>query len=178
MLRRRVTMLVALLALGLLLAANTTEAQERKAGLYAGYTFLKADNGNLSGLRVSPEYRVNRLAALVADLSAEKGTLSATDTTLISYLFGVRLKFGTGSRRVFVHGLFGGAHVSSSARSGNVTFSEAATGLGLDGGGGVEFTVNRAFRMRVGADYLRRRVKAPGIVLIANDVRATVGFVF
>ena len=178
MVQGRFTPLVALLALGLMFAANASEAQEKKAGLYAGYTFLKADNGNLSGLRVSPEYRLNRLAALVGDLSAEKGTFSATDTTLISYLFGVRLKFGTGSRRVFVHGLFGGAHVSSSARSGNVTFSEAATGLGLDGGGGIEFKVNRAFRLRVGADYLRRRVEAPGIVLIANDVRATVGFAF
>lgn len=90
----------------------------------------------------------------------------------------MRLKFGTGHPRLFVHGLAGGVHVSSSARSGGVTFSEAATGLGLDGGGGVEFTVNRAFRMRLGADYLRRRVKAPGVVLIANDVRATVGLVF
>lgn len=175
----RVILPVALMTLaGLTLGAVTAEAQEKKVGFYAGYTFLKADNGNLSGLRVSPEYRLNRVAALVGDVSAEKGTLSSSDTTLISYLVGVRFKFGTGASRVFVHGLAGGAHVSSSARLGAVTFSETATGLALDGGGGFEFSVSGAFRMRLGADYLRRRVKVPGIVLVANDLRATVGFVF
>ncbi|MEO5761413.1 MAG: hypothetical protein ABIR28_03790 [Vicinamibacteria bacterium] len=176
----RFTPMVALLGLcGLLFVAKTTEAQQKKVGLYAGYTFLRAEDGNLSGLRLSPEYRVHRLASVVGDLSAEKGTFSSTDTRLLSGLGGLRLKFGAGPTRLFVHALAGPVRVSSSARSaGGVSFSAAATGLGLDGGGGVEFGGGRSFRIRLGADYLRRRVRAPGVVLIANDVRATVGFVF
>jgi len=170
---------VALMALGgLLLGAEPTEAQEKKVGLYAGLAFLKAEDGHLSGLRLSPEYRLNRFVSVVGDLSGEKGTFSSTDTTLISYLAGLRVNLGTGPTHVFVHALAGGARVSASDRlSGGGTVSLAATGLGLDGGGGVEFAVRRSFKMRLGADYLRRRVNADGFILIANDLRATVGFV-
>ncbi len=171
---------VALVALfGLLLAAGPTEAQERKVGLYAGYTFLKAEDGNLNGLRLSPEYRLNRLVSVVGDLSAEWGSFSSTDTTLLSGLGGLRFGFGAGTTRLFVHALAGAVRVSSSDQSSaGITFSAAATGLGLDGGGGVEFTMGPSVKMRLGADYLRRRVNAAGLILTANDFRATVGLVF
>lgn len=175
----RFTALALLSLSGLPLAAGSAEAQEKKISLYAGYAFLKAEDGNLSGLRLSPEYRLNGIASVVADLSAEKGTFSSTDTTLLSGLVGLRFKFGPGPTRVFVHALAGSARVSASDQlPGGTTFSVAATGLALDAGGGVEFAAGESLRVRVGADYLRRRLNADGLILIANDVRATVGLVF
>ena len=47
-----------------------------------------------------------------------------------------------------------------------------------DGGGGFEFKLSR-FKMRLGADYLRREVDiGGGKTENVGDIRATVGFVF
>ena len=169
-------------ALSLLLPASAAFAQtpDQKVGLYAGYTFLKTDDGNLSGLRLSPEYRLSSYANLVGDFSIEKGTVSDTSTTLVTYLGGLRLRRGVGSAALFVHVLAGGARTSASIKPfGGVTISVADTGLGLDGGGGIEFKFRGSVRMRVGADYLRRKVDVGGgRKEDQNDIRATVGFVF
>ena len=174
---------------GLLLTAPPAKAQdpggpakseESKLGLYAGYAFFKADDGNLHGLRLSPEYRLNGLVSVVGDFSMEKGTIASSDTTLTTYMGGVRLKRGIGSISVFVHALAGGVRTSSSISPfGGVTISVADSGLGLDGGGGVEFKITGALKMRVGADYLRRKIDiAGGKSQNQNDIRATVGLVF
>lgn len=165
---------------GLLLTAAPAKAQDGKVGLYAGYAFFKADDGNLHGLRLSPEYRLNGLASIVGDFSMEKGAIASSDTTLTTYMGGIRLKRGIGSASVFVHALAGGVRTSSSISPfGGVTISVADTGLGLDGGGGVEFKLTGALKMRVGADYLRRKIDmAGGKTENQNDIRATVGVVF
>lgn len=168
-------------ALGALtLVAAPTQAQDAKVGLYAGYTFFHTDDGSLSGLRLSPEYRVNRFASVVGDFSAEKGTLSSADTTLTTFLGGLRLKKGLGSAAVFAHALAGGVRSSSSITPfKGVSISVSDTGLALDGGGGIEFHFRGSLKMRVGADYFRRKVDiGGGRTANENDVRATVGFVF
>ena len=170
-----------LLALGvLLLGASSASAQDKKVGLYAGYAYLNTDGGSLHGVRLSPEYRLNSFAALVGDLSWEKGTISSTSTTLITYLGGVRLNRGIGSMGLFAHVLAGGARTSTSVKPfGGVTISVADRGLGLDGGGGVEFKFRGSLKMRIGADYLRRKVDVGGgNSKSVNDIRGTVGFVF
>lgn len=156
------------------------KAEEGKVGLYAGYAFFKSDDGNLHGLRLSPEYRLNGLASIVGDFSMEKGTISSSDTTLTTYMGGVRLKRGIGPASVFVHALAGGVRTSSSISPfGGVTISVAESGLGLDGGGGFEFKVTNSLKMRVGADYLRRKIDGVGgKTENQNDIRATVGVVF
>ncbi len=161
-------------------AAAPVKAQDGKVGLYAGYAFFKADDGNLHGLRLSPEYRLNGLISIVGDFSMEKGTISSSDTTLTTYLGGLRLKRGIGSASLFIHALAGGVRTSSSISPfGGVTISVAESGLGLDGGGGVEFKVTNSLKMRVGADYLRRKIEvAGGRTENLNDIRATVGVVF
>ncbi len=160
--------------------APPVKAEDGKVGLYAGYAFFKADGGNLHGLRLSPEYRLNGLASIVGDFSVEKGTISSSDTTLTTYMGGVRLKRGIGPASVFVHALAGGVRTSSSISPfGGVTISVADSGLGLDGGGGIEFKVTNSLKMRVGADYLRRKIDvAGGKTENQNDIRATVGLVF
>jgi len=172
---------LAAIAAGFLLSvgAPRSEAQERKLGLYVGYAFSKTDEVNLHGARISPEFRVNSFASLVADLSWEKGTISSSTTTITTYLGGVRLSRGIGSARLFAHALAGCVRSSNSVNPfSGVTISVSDTGLGLDGGGGVEFEVSRSLKMRLGADYLRRKVDLGGATVTENDVRATVGVVF
>ncbi|MBK5257860.1 MAG: outer membrane beta-barrel protein [Vicinamibacteria bacterium] len=173
----RLTSCAATLVLGaMILSATPVEAQEGKLGLYAGYAFLKIDEGNLHGVRLSPELRVNGFAALVGDVSWEKGT----STTITTYLGGLRLKRGMGSVSLFAHALAGVVRDSASVSPfGGITISSATSGLGLDGGGGFEFKAGKSLKLRLGADYLRRKIDTDGGSKInANDIRATVGFVF
>ena len=44
-----------LLATALLSGASPSEAQDKKVSLYAGYAYLRTDDGNLNGVRLSPE---------------------------------------------------------------------------------------------------------------------------
>jgi hypothetical protein len=175
----RVTRVVASLTFGtLLLFASPGQAQDRMVSLYAGYELLNTDGGELHGFRLSPEYRLNGPAYLVGDFSAGKGTVEDTRTTILTYLGGLRLKKAVGSVSLFAHALAGGVRTSASINPfGGVTISVAETGLGLDGGAGAEFHFRGSVRMRVGADYLRRKVRGSGKTH-ENDIRATVGFVF
>jgi len=163
----------------LLLAAAPTQAQDKSFGFYAGYAFLHSDDGNLNGVRLSPEYRVTGPLAVVGDFSAEFGTLADTDTTLLTFMGGLQAKKSFGGAAIYVHGLAGGVRTSSSITPfKGVSISVSDTGLGLDGGGGLEFKLSR-FKMRVGADYLRREVDiGGGKTENVGDIRATVGFVF
>ena len=163
----------------LLLAAAPSQAQDRKFGFYAGYAYLHSDDGNLNGVRLAPEYRVKGPLSVVGDFSAEFGTLAETDTTLLTFMGGLQAKKSFGSAAVYVHGLAGGVRTSSSITPyKGVSISVSDTGLGLDGGGGLEFKLSR-FKMRVGADYLRREVDmGGGKTENVGDIRATVGFVF
>lgn len=176
---------------GLFLTAGPAQAQDKKVSLYAGYAFLETDDGNLDsgrppqkyrlhGGRVSPEYRLNGLASIVGDFSMEKGTILSTDTTIVTYLGGVRLKRGVGAVSLFVHALAGGVRTSSSISPiSGVSVSVSDNGLGLDGGGGVEFKLGGSLKLRVGADYLRRKIDVGGgKTENQNDIRATVGVVF
>ena len=170
----------ALSLVALTFAAAPTQAQDRKVALYAGYTFFHNDDGNLSGLRLSPEYRLNGFASLVGDFSFEKGTLASADTTLMTFLGGVRVNRRVGGAGLYVHALAGGVRASSSVTPfKGVSISVSDTGLGLDGGGGLEFNFRGSLKMRIGGDYLRRKVDiGGGKTKNENDIRATVGFVF
>jgi hypothetical protein len=162
-----------------LLAPAPAWAQDGKFGLYAGYEFFHTDDGDLHGMRLSPEYRLNGAVSVVGDFSAEKGTLSSVSTTLTTFLGGLRARKSIGSAAIYVHGLAGGVRASSSITPfQGVSISVTDTGLGLDGGGGVEFKLSR-LKMRIGADYLRREVDiGGGQTANENDIRATVGLVF
>jgi hypothetical protein len=171
-----VLLLAAVLTVG---APGPAQAQDGKVGLYAGYAFLKTDEGNFHGARLSPEFRLNGFTSMVGDFSWEKGTVSKASARLTTYLGGLRFKRSVGSVGVFVHALAGGVRSSSSVSPfGGVTISVSESGLGLDGGGGLEFNLGSSLKMRLGADYLRRRIEAGGVKINENDIRATAGFVF
>lgn len=169
-----------LLAAALLSGASPAAAQDKRVSLYAGYAYLRTDDGNLNGLRLSPEYRLNGLASVVADGSFEKGTLGGTSTTVYTYMGGLRLHRGFGPATLFVHGLAGNVRTAASVEPfGGVSISVTESHLGYDGGGGLEFKFKGSMKLRVGADYLRHKVDvAGGKTKDQSDIRATVGFVF
>jgi hypothetical protein len=178
-LKKRPLSLAASLTALLLCSATPSRAQDGNVRLYAGYSFFHSDDGSLHGVRLSPEYRLKGFLSLTGDFSGEFGTLADTDTTLTTFLGGLRARQGLGGAAVFIHALAGGARVSSSiAPFQGVKISVSDTGLALDAGGGLEFKAGR-LRMRAGADYLQRRVDVGGgKTANEHDVRATVGFVF
>jgi opacity protein-like surface antigen len=169
-----------LLATALLSGASPSEAQDKKVSLYAGYAYLRTDDGNLNGVRLSPEYRLNGLASVVADGSFEKGTLAGSSTTISTYMGGLRLHRSLGAATVFVHGLAGSVRTSASVKPfGGVSISVSESHIGYDGGGGLEFKFKGAMKLRFGADYLRHKVDiAGGKTADQSDIRASVGFVF
>jgi len=169
----------AALAFATFLSASRAEAQDSKVGLYAGYAFMKTDDLNLNGVRLSPEFRVNGFASVAADLSWEKGSQPSSSTTLTTYLGGLRFDRRIGGVRVFVHALAGGVRSSASVKPfSGVTISVSDTGFGLDGGGGIDFRATGSLKVRLGADYLRRKVDLGGVKVNENDIRVTAGFVF
>lgn len=161
-------------------ATTPAAAQDGKVSLFAGYAFMKTDDGNLNGLRLSPAWKLNSFASAVADVSAEKGTLSGASNTLYTYMGGVRLHRGIGGLNLFVHALAGGVRTSASVSPfSGVTVSVSESHLAYDGGGGLDFHFKGSIRFRVGADYLRRKVDVgAGKSTNVSDIRATAGFVF
>ena len=171
--------LLAMSAGALLLATAPAQAQDKKLEFYAGYAYLHSDDGSLNGLRFSPAYRLKGALSLVGDFSAEFGKLADTDTTLTSFLGGLRARKAFGTTAIFIHALAGGVRTSSSITPfQGVSISVNDTGIAFDGGGGLDFKLSH-FKLRLGADYLRREVDIGGGKTANEDnIRATVGFVF
>jgi hypothetical protein len=161
------------------LAAVPATAQEKKVSLYAGYAYFKADDTSLHGVRISPEYRINALVSVAGDFSYEKGKEDGASTSLTTYLGGLRLHRGLGGIGVYVHALAGAAKSEASISPfGGVKVSASDTGFTLDGGGGLEFGFKGSLKLRLGADYIRRKVSFGGASTNVNDIRATAGVAF
>ena len=156
-----------------------TPAPVKKFNFYAGYAFLHTDDGDLHGFSLSPEYRFNGLLSAVVDLGAGKGTLEGADTTITTFLGGLRVRRAAGSAGLFLHALAGGARTSSSIDLfDGIAISVADTGLAFGGGAGVEFKMSKV-KLRVSGDYLVREVDAGGGKSEnRNDIRAGIGLVF
>ncbi|HUM06441.1 MAG TPA: outer membrane beta-barrel protein [Terriglobales bacterium] len=82
------------------------------------------------------------------------------DTKNYNYLFGIQIPFRRSERFTpFAEALFGHAGVRGEALSGDGTrFSVVSGGLGLVGGGGVDYNISPRFALRFKADYFQSRV--------------------
>lgn len=82
------------------------------------------------------------------------------DTKNYNYLFGVQIPFRRSGRFTpFFEVMFGHAGVRGEARSIDGTkFAEVSGGLGLLGGGGVDYKINPRFALRFKADYYQTRL--------------------
>jgi hypothetical protein len=139
-------------------------AQIPTAGnVYFGYSLNHgttglSDTGTLNGWEGSVEGKIFPHVGLVADVSAQYGTLfipflgeNASERT-VSYLFGPRVSFRVGKFRPYVHALIGAGHLHEPAvgagEHGETAYADAI-------GGGIDYRLISRVSWRVQLDALQ-----------------------
>ena len=197
--------LVWLCGLFLALAVPAMGQDPPKFDVFGGYSFVHFSiNGgaggqitsNLNGGSGSAAFYPNNWLGLVADFGGYKfstlhqgGTNLGVSGTALTYLFGPRVRFGSGGATPFAQVLFGGAHNGDiTCPTGNATCAGATGGTGmvtksdnafaLTAGGGVDFKIARHFAIRGQAEYLMTRFKqGGGGTGTQNNARISAGIV-
>jgi hypothetical protein len=97
------------------------------------------------------------------------------NTKLYNYLFGAQFPYRKWDRLTpFGEALFGHSGIRGEARSADGTlFARVGSGLGLMGGGGVDYAISPRLALRFKADYLQTR----GFKLKQDNVRFSIGIV-
>ncbi|MBZ5647118.1 MAG: porin family protein [Acidobacteriia bacterium] len=154
----------------ILLCAATGFAQEYKADLFGGYSYLRSDPGfslpagNASGWEGAFTYNWNNWLALKADVSGHY----CCDQTMHNFLFGPQINLGHGKLKPYLHGLVGVSHGTSTGG-----FSDTVLGFALGGGIDVKWTERLSVRI-VQADYLGTRYADA----TQNNFRLSAGLVY
>ncbi len=142
-----------MLVLGVLIL-TTWPAAAQDTELFAGYSYLRLNNGtdiNLNGWNAGIEKELAGWFGIVADFSGHYGSPGGVDVNTFQALFGPRLKVDTGLIEPFVHALFGAARGSA----GVFGSTSSDVGLGVAVGGGVDIGVGPLAWRAVQVDYLR-----------------------
>ena len=98
------------------------------------------------------------------------------NTKLYNYMFGAQFPYRKWDRMTpFGEALFGHSGIRGEARSSDGTlFARVGSGMGLMGGGGVDYKISPRLALRFKADYLQTR----GFKLKQDNVRFSIGIVF
>jgi hypothetical protein len=132
--------------------------------VFLGYSFNHgntriSNTGTLNGWEGSVEGKMFPFVGMVADVSAQYGTLRIpsigidASTRVQSYLFGPRVSFSVGKIRPFAHILIGASHLHES----NSGFSDSETGFANAIGGGIDYHLIPRLSWRVQGDDLQTR---------------------
>ena len=199
-----------LLLCGLLLALSLPAmAQDMPTiDVFAGYSYVRFNqntpgigdiHSNVNGGSGAAAFYPSKHFGIVADfggykISSISGTAvqaatgsssNAVSGTLISYLFGPRVRIGYEKVTPFAQVLFGGAHIGNITDStGRIcgtpgcTLFSSENAFALTAGGGVDVKVARHFSIRGQAEYLMTRFKdLNGVVARQNNARISAGIV-
>jgi opacity protein-like surface antigen len=103
------------------------------------------------------------------------GNTFNVNTKLYNYMFGAQFPYRKWDRLTpFGEALFGHSGIRGEARASDGTvFARVGTGLGLMGGGGVDYKISPRLALRLKADYLQTR----GFKLKQDNVRFSIGIV-
>jgi Outer membrane protein beta-barrel domain/PDZ domain len=172
----------------LLISSAAAFAQESRADVFGGYSYLNIDTNGLSsrqsanGWEASISGNFNKWFAVEGEVSGyyknysvnlENLGLGVLDVkvTDYSYAAGPRINF----KPIFVHALFGGDHLTGS--SSGVSLSQ--DGVAGSVGGGVQWRVSGPWSVRASADYVFTRHNLfGGPSVTQNNVRASAGIVY
>ncbi len=167
--------------------------------LFGGYSYVHVSfsgdssgniTGNLNGGSGAVAFYPSKHFGFVGDFGGYKlgtlkqGSLSAdVSGSVITYLFGPRIRFGGERATPFAQALFGGAHVGDITSGGSsicsTTCSENAFAMTL--GGGLDVKVSQHFAIRGQAEYLLTRFTDPTSSssgkATQNNARISVGIV-
>ncbi len=101
------------------------------------------------------------------------------DNTTFTYLFGPRFSYRGDKGTVFGDALFGGAHVSGSARVNGTNIAESNNSFSMAFGGGFDVNVSKHFAIRpVQLDYLMTRFNVLNSSETQNNLRYSAMMVF
>jgi hypothetical protein len=143
-------------------------AQIPTAGnVFFGYSFYRgntgaSNTGNLNGWEGSLEGRLVPHIGMVADVSAQYGTLQIptlnfgdidSSTRVQSYLFGPRISASVGKVRPFAHVLIGASHLRESTG----LFLNSETDFADAIGGGIDYHLIPRVSWRIQLDDLQTR---------------------
>jgi len=157
--------------------------------IFVGYSYNRADSGldnrgNLNGWEGSLEGKFLPFVGMVADVSAQYGTLRTpsgvgfggvqggsfdSKTRVQSYLFGPRVSFSVGNIRPFAHILIGASHLHESTSFS----SNSETGFADAIGGGIDYHLIPRVSWRVQGDALQTRFHGAR----QDDARISTGLV-
>ncbi len=151
---------VCLVALCLLLCGAFAFAQDPKAEVFAGYSFLHADTGGgpdsnaPAGFNLDGTYYFAHAIGATADFQYHHKDTSdiipGTSLRTISLHFGPRVKVRMGKIEPFAHGLFGFTDLSANASVSGVSASISDKAFSMKLGGGVDVPAARHFAIRLG----------------------------
>ncbi len=163
-----------LVALCWLLSGISAVAQDPKAEVFAGYSYLHLDCGSNctvssfpAGFNFDGTYYFARLLGVTADFDYHKKTVSAgfegspvsADVRTYGLHFGPRVKVRMGKIEPFGHALFGFTDANLSALG--VSLSDKAFSMKL--GGGLDVGATRHFAIRLGEfNYYMTKFPAAG----------------
>jgi opacity protein-like surface antigen len=190
----------------LLLSVPAMAQDLPKADVFGGYSYVHANfgtpssgggaiTGNLNGGSGAVAFYPSKHFGIVGDFGGYKlGTLKQGSTSVsvsgsvITYLFGPRIRFGGEKATPFAQVLFGGAHI------GNVTSTDptvcdgaasctvfaSANAFAMTLGGGVDIKVSHHLAVRGQGEYLMTRFSgegSSGTTNTQNNARISVGIV-
>jgi hypothetical protein len=164
-----------------LIASRLSSAQESRADVFAGYSYLNVDTNGLSsrqsanGWEGSLSGNFNKWFAAEASVSGYYRNYDVLGINVAvrdySYLAGPRVNF----KPLFVHALIGGDHLSAGA----LGASASQDGLAGAFGGGLQWRFSRELSFRTSADYVFSRHNIlGGSSVTQNNFRVSVGIVY
>lgn len=174
-----------------LVASAISFAQDSRADVYGGYSYVNIDTNNISprqnanGWEAAVSGNFNKWFAVEGDVSGYYKSYSATlsgatataKVTDYSLAGGPRINL----KPVFIHALFGGDHLHATATVAGVSGSLSGTQDGMAGlvGGGIQWKVSGPWSVRASADYVFTRHNIfGGPSVTQNNYRAGAGIVY
>lgn len=165
----------------LLCVVSPSLAQDSRADLFGGYSYLNIDTNGLSprqnanGWEASLSGYFTKLFAAEASVSGYYKSYDITGISVgvsdYSYVAGPRLNF----KPIFIHALLGGDHLSAGA----LGVSASQDGFAGAFGGGVQWKIAHAVSFRASADYVFTRHNIlGGSSVTQNNFRTSVGLVY
>ena len=145
-----------------------------KGNVFVGYSYNRldlggGDHGNLNGWIGSLEVKLLPFVGVAADVSGHYGAPNGVKIQAYNFLAGPRFSVSLGKVRPFLHGMAGGARMSTSIAG----FSDSDTSFAYVAGGGIDYKL-KLFRWRVQGDYLHTRLFG----VKQGDIRLSTGLVF
>jgi len=170
-----ISMVFLLGASALLLFPARAHAAEPGFDAYIGYSRLGSETfyanaGGLNGWEAAVHVKLKPLFGVEGDVAHYGLGADSSIPHTTTVLFGPRLTVGAAGIHVFVHGLLGGEHSSS---SGPASVSGGTLAFAL--GGGADFRIAPFLSWRVAADFLGAPTQSPDG---AGHDRFSTGLVF